>query len=380
MKKTKVAIVRGAFLNAYEMQSFEPLIGRYDLTAFGTHTSFQSNFKFPTKTLFSPMDLSCGAGSRFARPILNRLFVDAHCLFGLKNALSGFDIVHTAETYYRYTQQALDAKKEGKVKKVIATVLENIPHNNEGIWGRKEYKKRSREELDHIIALTHKTKDALILEGADERKITVIGHGVDVSRFSPHQRNMQSNMPLVVLFSGRLEYTKGIDDVLAVVRLFASDNKVRNCVKFQIVGDGSLSFAVDQTIRELPVGFLERKPQVEYNDMQGIYREADIVIAPSKPTKSWDEQYCTVLLEAQAMGLPIVTTNTGGIPENVGDAAILVKPGNTRGLFEGVRKFVDSKVLRSIYGEKARKRALAIHDARVISDKIAGLYEKILSS
>lgn len=379
MIKTKIAIVRGAFLNAYEMQSFEPLVDRYNLTAFGSYSSFHSEFSFPTKILFSPMDLARGAGSRYVSAIINRLFVDAHYLFGLEEALSGFDIVHTAEMYYRYTKQALDTKKDGKVKKVIATVLENIPHNNEGIWGRKEYKRRSREELDHIIALTHKTKDALILEGADEKKITVIGHGIDVSRFTPKKEKKDPRNPLLILFVGRLEYTKGVDDVLTVIRMFASDEKHRGLVKFQIVGDGSMRTLVDQASKELPVGFLTRK-QADYKEMPSMYANADIVIAPSKPTKTWDEQYCTVLLEAQAMGLPIVTTRTGGISENVGEAAILIKPGDAQGLFDGVRAFVDSKEMRDAYGIKARKRALLVHDARLVADKIARVYEKVLSS
>ncbi|MEK7592608.1 MAG: glycosyltransferase family 4 protein [Patescibacteria group bacterium] len=376
MKKTSVAIVRGAFLNAYEMQSFEPLVNRYDLTAFGSYTSFQNKFKFPSKILYSPLDVP---SFPLKMQIFNRLLIDAHYLFGLENALTGYDLVHSAETYYRYTQQALDAKKSGKAKKVIATVLENIPHNNEGIWGRKEYKKRSRNELDHIIALTHKTKDALVDEGAYAKKITVIGHGIDVTRFIPKPHKKENKNPLVVLFSGRLEYEKGIEDVLVVARMLAFDDRYRNKLKFQIIGDGSMSARVDEVIKELPEGFIERK-HVEYTEMPQVYIESDIVLAPSKPTKTWDEQYCTVLLEAQAMGLPIVTTRTGGIPENVGDAAILVKPGDTKAIFEGIRRFVESQSLRLEYGKKARSRALRVHDARLVADRIAEVYEKVLSS
>ena len=68
---------------------------------------------------------------------------------------------------------------------MIATVLENIPFNNEKIWRRKAFKKRAREELDHIIALTKLTKATLIQEGTDPNKITVIGHFIDTKRFFP---------------------------------------------------------------------------------------------------------------------------------------------------------------------------------------------------
>ena len=84
--------------------------------------------------------------------------------------------------------------------------------------------------------------------------------------------------------------------------MLAFDDRYRNKLKFQIIGDGSMSARVDEVIKELPEGFIERK-HVEYTEMPQVYIESDIVLAPSKPTKTWDEQYCTVLLEAQAMGL-----------------------------------------------------------------------------
>jgi hypothetical protein len=135
--KPKVAIVRGKFLNAYEMQFFEPLTAHYNLTAFGSLTCFHDRFAFPVIKLPCPLDVPDFFGKL---PILNRLFIDAHYLFGLENRLVGFDLVHTAETYFHYTQQCLNAKRRGYVRKVIATVLENIPFNNEGIWGRHGFK------------------------------------------------------------------------------------------------------------------------------------------------------------------------------------------------------------------------------------------------
>ena len=73
----------------------------------------------------------------YKMPILNRMFTDAHYLLGLEDRLKGFDLVHTAETYFRYTQQCLDAKKKGYVKKVIATVLETIRLTTKAFGGGK---------------------------------------------------------------------------------------------------------------------------------------------------------------------------------------------------------------------------------------------------
>jgi len=55
--KPKIAIVRGKFLNKYEMQFFEPLVKNYDITAFGSYTPFHERFAFPVVKLPSPMDI-----------------------------------------------------------------------------------------------------------------------------------------------------------------------------------------------------------------------------------------------------------------------------------------------------------------------------------
>lgn len=376
----KLALVRGKFLNKYEMQSFAPLAKQYDMRAFGSMTCYHDTFAFPVTKLFSPMDVS---DFPLKMPILNRLFVDAHYLFGLENQLKGFDIVHTAETYYHYTQQALDAKKKGYVKKVVATVLENIPFNNEGIWGRKQFKARSRKGLDHIIALTEKTKRALILEGASPKKITVIGHGIDTKLFAPdkdHFRRLgkiKQQEPLVILFSGRLESYKGVYTILEAARILCHDRTLRQNVRFIFVGEGSQKAAMQQKEQALGLEKIVQHKAVSYEHMADMYRTADIFVAPSIPTPTWEEQYCTALLEAQSMGLPIVTTKSGGIPENVGACALFSDIGDSQLLARELKKFILHPMLRVHYGRKARERAIKVHDTNIIAKKIDRVYQSL---
>ncbi len=377
----KVAIVRGKFLNKYEMQFFEPLARKFDMTAFGSLTSYHDRFAFPVVKLPSPMDIP---DFPYKMPVLNRIFIDAHYLAGLEGKLKGFDLVHTAETYFRYTQQCLDAKKKGYVKKVIATVLENIPFNNEGIWGRKAYKARARRELDHIIALTKKTKAALILEGADPDKITVISHFIDTKSFYPlketlERRNDLHRKKLMILFTGRFEWYKGVFDLVEAANKLVHDPALKvYLLTFIFVGNGServkLAGQISRYSLERHVVF----KHVPYSEMNAVYNEADIFIAPSKPTPTYEEQYCTALLEAQAASLPIVTTRSGGIPENIGDAGIVVEPGDVSAIATALKSFILSPKKRLEYGARARQRAETVHDARLGAKKLAALYTSVM--
>jgi glycosyltransferase involved in cell wall biosynthesis len=325
----KIAVVRGKFLNRYEMQFYEPLAHEFDITAFGSEKPFHEQFAFPVVKLPSPMDLP---EFPYKMPLLNRVFIDAQYLYGLENRLKGFDIVHSAETYYHYTQQALDAKKRGYVKKVIATVLENIPFNNEGIWGRKAFKARARRELDHIIALTNRTKDTLLQEGADPTKITVISHFIDTKRFKQVKHDNQKKS-LTILFVGRLEAYKGVVETLIAAGKLIHDPAIKGTsLHFVFAGDGSMKNTMMELERQMGITPFITHTHVTYDEMPMLYAKADIFVAPSKASKTWEEQYNTSLLEAQASGLPIVTTQSGGIPENIGDAGLLVPPGDADAL------------------------------------------------
>ena len=383
----KIAIVRGKFLNRYEMQFFEPLAGnlpagkaRFDITAFGSLKPYHDQFKFPDVKLPSPLDLP---DFPYKMPLLNRLLVDAHYLWGLEEKLKGFDIVHSAETYFHYTQQCLDAKKKGYVKKVIATVLENIPFNNEGIWGRKKFKKRARVELDHIIALTNLTRKALIAEGTDPGKITVISHFVDTKRFAPSKaalaRRNSTSSNITVLFVGRLEAYKGVYEILEAARRLIADAQLKKySLTFTFAGEGSQKKALESLEKKYGIGRFVSHTQVPYDRMPEVYDSADIFVAPSKAMQTWQEQYCTALLEAQANGLAIVTTRSGGIPENIGAAGILIPPGDPPALAREIKNLIVHPQLRLAYAQKARKRALAVHDSRIGAKKLAQLYYSIL--
>ncbi|HEX8964851.1 MAG TPA: glycosyltransferase family 4 protein, partial [Patescibacteria group bacterium] len=317
--------------------------------------------------------------------ILNRLLVDAHYLLDLENKLKGYDIVHTAETYYHYTQQALLAKKKGYVKKVVATVLENIPFNNEGIIGRKRFKDIAKKELDHIIALTQRTRDALLVEGVSSEKITVVSHGIDTQRFVPDKdfvkRQTQSKESIKILFSGRLEKYKGVFDILYAAKLLLLDKELNKYkIEFIFVGDGSERNEMLKMEEKLGIKSFVNHKSVDYTKMPEQYKNADIFLAPSKADKYWEEQYCTALLEAQSAGLPIITTMSGGIPENIGEAGILVPPGGFTQLYLAIKDLILHPNLRGEFAQKARKRALAVHDVKHISQQLDTIYQKVLKS
>jgi len=374
----KLAIVRGKFLNAFDMQSYEPLVQKYSLTAYGSLFPFHDTFFFPTVKLPSPMDIP---SFPYKMQILNRVFIDAHHLFGLEKKLKGTDIVDTAETYFYFSKQVIAAKQRGLIRKVVVRVYENIPFNNEGIWGRKQIKAYIRSYTNHFIAISQKSKLALHIEGVPLNKITVIGHGIDTTRFKPgpeywrRVRNSRSD-PLAILFVGRLEKEKGIFETMEAFRMVCQ-KKGNPKLFLTYVGKGNEEMNLKRKIREYGLQSVITCSSATYTDMPKVYATADMIVAPSKKIKTWEEQYNIALLEAQSMGLPIVTTKSGGIPENVGSCALFCEEANSQSLAEQMQQFIDNSHMRVYYARKARERALKTHDIRFIAAKLDRVYTSL---
>jgi len=362
----KIFIVRGAFLNPFELQNYSPLKEKFDITAISSKHPISDKIDLPLIKLWSPTDIP---NIPFKYPILNRLFTDAHQLLGLRNKIKGADLVHVAETYYGYTNQAVMAKRRGLIRKIVSTVWETIPGNNEGIKGRKEYKRMARENIDHFIAVTERAKRALMKEGVKEDKITVINAGIDIKRFKP-MSGQKTKRDLNILCVARLVPEKGVEDLLkAFLEIYVNNKNIH----LTFIGNGSLKHDLkgfkNVHIKQSPYGKIHRE-----------YHHADIFCLPSRSEKEWEEQFGTVLTEAMASGLPIVTTTSGGIPEVCGDVAVYAKPANYQDLKTSLEKLIYNKNLRLAMGKRSREMAVAKYDREKISKKIEGLYNKLCLS
>lgn len=388
----KIAIIRGSYFNKYEMQNYEPLARKFDITGFSGLKPIHEKYAFPLIKLPSPVDLP---NFPLKMPILNRLCLgDAMYLVGLEESLKGFDVVHVRETYFHFTQQALNAKKKGYVKKVVCTCSETIPFNHEGILGRKRFKKRAIREVDVFHCLTKKAKQCLIKEGCDKNKILVFPYGIDLKKFTitttktitipaskPRilDRIVGTTKTINILFIGRLVKEKGIYDLLKIfISLVKSGKKVR----LTMIGNGKERDNIINLINQIRVNFpnISRKiflqEQIKYSLMVKEFAKADIFCLFSKPTKHWEEYFGMVLIEAMACGLPIVSTKCGVIPEVIGKAGILNKPGDWQAGFRGIKKLIEKPALRKKLSKLAYKRAKELFDSKKTSKNIEKLWLK----
>lgn len=377
MRKLKVAVVRGRHLNHFELQTLEPLLQKVDFTGFASLTAIHREYPFPVHFLSSPIDVAymlakLGLRPRLSLGVLNRIFIDTQYLWRLEEKLLGFDIAHTADTYYHFTAQCLIAKRQGYVKKVVATVWENIPFNNEGIRGRRFLKQRAIREIDFFIATTHQAKDTLIEEGCDPRKIKVIYPGIDLTRFKPVIKKRQ---PEAILFVGRLVNEKGI---WTIFEAFKKLHKKHPTLRLRFCGEGEEQSRLMIAIKKSNLEQAISVSPVSYDEMPQVYSEADIFVLASESTRYWKEQFGMVLVEAMASGLPVVATRSGAIPEVVEDAGLLIGEGNVDQLESALDKIIRNEKVRKEIQTKGIARSKKMFDAKKNSRHILKVYEQLL--
>ena len=116
--------------------------------------------------------------------------------------------------------------------------------------------------------------------------------------------------PFTIGFAGRLVAQKGIDDLLAAVRL------LQFRFRLLIVGDGPLRESVQRADADgrLGQGELDLRTGVTTAAMRDVYAEMDVLVLPSRTTLTWAEQFGKVLCEALLCGVPVVGAASGEIP------------------------------------------------------------------
>jgi glycosyltransferase involved in cell wall biosynthesis len=370
--KKKIAIVRGANLNKWEIQNYEPLTDRYDITAY---TTIQT--KYDISQIEIPIvQLPFQSGGLF-------LYME-----GLEDHLADKSLIFTADISYIFSAQAIVAKQKFG-NKVVCLEWENIPFNYDNIKAIKRTKEMVRNGADHFIAVTKRAKEALILEGVPEEMIDVIHMGIDLNRFRPsktdsHRYREQLGInkeDIVILFIGRMVWEKGVYDLIHAAAKILCDSSLKKLpIRFFMVGNGpELKELRGRTARlgiSRYITFLENYP---YHKIHRLHNVTDIFVLPSISTVNWQEQFGMVLIESMACGKPVISTLSGSIPEVVGNGGILIQPNDHLSLYEALKKLILNKELREEIGKNALLRAESIFDSKKVAEKIEMVFEKLLS-
>jgi len=229
---------------------------------------------------------------------------------------------------------------------------------------------------DLIIANTNFTKQQIVKMGCPEETITVLPVGLRTDRFVFRERSLQQDRPVRILTVARLVEKKGLRYAIDAVALLIA--KGRNIV-YTIAGDGPLLGELREQVISLAIAdAVEFAGQVTQTEVLELYGRSDIFVLPSITASDGDrEGQGLVLQEAQAVGLPVVSTLHNGIPEGVldGQSAFLVPEKDAEALAERLEYLLDNPHLWAEMGRCGSRYVRTNYDINVLNDKLVTIYQ-----
>ena len=202
--------------------------------------------------------------------------------------------------------------------------------------------------------------------------IDVLPLGYDEAAFAPGSQSFDDD-EIVLAFFGRLVPEKGVTDA---VRILAGVHSARPA-RLVIMGRGP----EERAARAVAVGLgvadrVQLAPWQSTAELAAMYREAHVVLVPSRPTATWVEQFGRVIVEAQASGAVVAGYATGSIPEVAGAAAILTEVGAVSQLTDRIVELA----VQSVDFAQRREQGIAQSATRTwtrVAERQADLYRHV---
>ena len=185
-----------------------------------------------------------------------------------------------------------------------------------------------------------------------------IYNGLDLAEFG--HADFSSTPPLIIAV-GRLIPKKGFSDLIRACSYLAARGKSFQC---EIIGEGPLEGELRAKIEEVRlkdrVLLPGAKPQ---HQLRQRLAKANLFVLPSViDADGGMDNLPTVIMEAMATGLPVVSTNLGGIPEMVieNETGFLVQPGDAVAMADAIETLINDCSSAARLGQSGHERARAL--------------------
>ncbi len=303
-------------------------------------------------------------------------------LLGIGKIVNEFEVVHTSENSNFFSlQAALWARLKGK--KFVFSAGQNIPYplkqRNFFTWHAKKF---VNDTACAITTTTTLGKRALIHEGVNPDKITVIPNALDFKYFDKGPKNSANvglpkelNSTFNILFVHRLKEPKG---VLYLVAAFEDLEKKYGDMRLIVVGDNHLDEAYyrKHIKANQKIYHVESVPNTQ---IQYLYNLSDVVVLPSLAIANNEEQFGMTLLEAIACGVPTIVTNVGGLPyvaeKNL--TSLVINDRSEKEIKEAIEQLYENKALRQRLGKYSYKYVRENFSKEAIGKRLYRFYKNI---
>jgi colanic acid/amylovoran biosynthesis glycosyltransferase len=186
-------------------------------------------------------------------------------------------------------------------------------------------------------------------------KIRKLSYGIDLEKYPFRPRTLAADELVRIVTVGRLVEKKGIE---YVIRALAQVVRKHPHLRYDVIGDGPLLGQLQQFAREQSVdGIVQFHGALNGGAVRALLDQAHLFVLASVTAQDGDQEGTPVsLLEAQAAGLPVISTRHSGIPEIVsdGESGWLVPERDAEALAQRLNRLIEQPDLWASFGSRGR--------------------------
>jgi len=222
-----------------------------------------------------------------------------------------------------------------------------------------------------ILVLNEQSADAVACLGPYADRTQVVANAIDCRDYPERDSRQRDRDTLRAVFVGAHTEAKGVFRVLAIARSYA-DMTLR-CVG--AVAPGTKR-RIDELVDRWGLGSrVHFEGQVPHNQVLTIMADSDVLLLPTAR-----EGFPLVVAEAMAVGLPVVSSAAGAIPDMIEHerGGYIIRAEDVDAYANALRRLHEDPALRGRMGAYNRERAFSRYDHSVVARQIADLYLQIL--
>ncbi|MEA5579248.1 glycosyltransferase [Anabaena sp. UHCC 0451] len=290
---------------------------------------------------------------------------------------ASYDIIHCQ--FGTYGISGLVFRQMGLIKgKIVTTFRGKDISRDIKKYGDNLYEQLFQEG-EYFLTNCEFFRQRVLKLGCDENQIVVHGSGIDCKKFTFTPRKLTPGEHIKIATIGRLTEKKGISYCIEAISQLIKDYPN---LEYNIIGDGNLKADLEQLIKKLNlqsnVKLLGSKQQQEIID---ILNQSHLFIATSITAKDGDQEGpINTLKEAMAMGLPVISTWHGGIPELVEDgvSGFLVNERDSEAIAQRLLYLIEHPETWTQMGQAGRRRVEEKYNMELLNDELVKIYQHLL--
>jgi colanic acid/amylovoran biosynthesis glycosyltransferase len=238
-----------------------------------------------------------------------------------------------------------------------------------------------KSEGDCFTFNSEATKEKMTALGFPPQRMTKLPMGVDLTRYPFREREIGSDQHIYLLSVGRLVEMKGREySIKAVAKVLEHNPKI----VYNIIGDGNQRRRLEALIDELNVqDNIKIHGWVSDDELDAFYEQSHIMLHTSVTDQDGcQEGQGVVLLEAQALGMPVVATDHSAFPETIrgGYSGYLAPERDVEALAQKLKYLIDNPGRWPTMGRHGRNHVETNYNVLELNSQLIGIYEDLIGT